>query len=833
MSIETTDLGSSDAHGMAEGLASSPHMTPIGNRRGPQSRVAETGRGSGAGRWGCLLQQTGLSRSIGRRVRAVSGRFRSLAAASPSLLRMDPRLHKRRSRSPLRAASAESQPSRAVHVPLNCAQRVVVALATMGALGFPSIASAGECPNEQLRAVSNSSGLPACRAYELVSPANAPVEPVSLAAKLTSTDNGGVANGALGPALLAGGNLAAQLAGPLDVQAGGSTVFWESKATPEGAGAIENGGSREPFRSVRTSSGWSSESVFPRPSLNSENVSAALLGASTDASSTLIATNTLLPADSSAFENPRQGESGEWPGVFVYRVSTDGAPPQLITQGKSLLPETAKLFVDDKVPFAALSASPDLSEVAFKSLVALEPGDTCIPPVGELNGTYAIETFGTVYLWNTNSLDGFARQLVSEQTCAPGSPNIASVPTILPERGSVVVPGPGLRGMGPELPQVQRLTTNSLPGAFVRIAADAGGTFLGEADAGATAYVLSEGNLYAVSTKTGWEGPTNPCISCSTDQTEVHYLTSSLDGAHVLFTTDQGLWEWDASSGAQLLGAVSGVERSDILVSENGRYVVVRTAASLSGTDTNGAPDLYELSPGTQPLLLTAGISADRYVLRQHDALESEATPTVEEPPSGGVSNNGAQVVYGREPVGGTPAVIDQWANGQTTQISPLASTHAYEVDAIAGGELEDVFFLAEDAIVPWDDNAGTPNVYDARIDGGFPSCTLGDPLPHAGASSCAPSSQTANPSAPPPTPYSTNLTPPSSQVAALSPDTSHTNAPVQRRLTTAQKLSAALKTCRKDKRRSRRRSCEKAAHKKYPTKTKAKTKAVTKGAHR
>jgi hypothetical protein len=704
----------------------------------------------------------------------------------------------------------------------------VAMILALGPGATPALATE-PCPNEQLRAESNSSGLPSCRAYELVSPANAggPVETQSLADNGTSHSHS--ASNVLEPDLLTGGNLVAQLEGPLDVQGAGSTVFWSSEATPPGTGAIEDGGGSEPFRSVRTSGGWTSESVLPRAPVNSKGITKELLGASTDGSTALIATNTPLPSNASAFANPEQAEAGEWNGVFFYLVSADGSTPRLITHGELRLPENAELLGGvETTPFAAVSASPDLSEIAFTSIFPLATSDVCGPTGAEFS-RHAPTRFGTTYLWNANSLNGRANQLVENGKCTKGSPNVANVPTILPDGGSVVIPGSGAAGSMTG-PLVERNPIPTINNAQIALAGLSGGTLLSTTPDGAIAYVLTEANIYAVDTSTGWNG-TKVCISCGTDQAEVTYLTISQDGAHILFTTNEGLWEWSEASGAQRLTPTTGLTLGDVLISTNGRFVVVRTSVAIFSSDTNGTPDLYELSGGKPPILITSGSSADNYALHAQEFAtqpvgESEA-PLILEPAAGGVSDSGARVVYEREPARGAPAVIDEWTGGQTTQISPVGSRHGYQVAAVAGEELEDIFFLAEDPIVSWDENGGVPDVYDARISGGFPPCTEGNPTPPVGAANCATPSGTPNPVPPAISVYTPDLSPTSAPLAPLASDTSRpASSQSAKPLTRAQKLRAALTQCKKHTSKAKRKSCETAAHKKYGPESKATKKA-------
>jgi hypothetical protein len=288
------------------------------------------------------------------------------------------------------------------------------------------------------------------------------------------------------------------------------------------------------------------------------------------------------------------------------------------------------------------------------------------------------------------------------------------------------------------------------------------------------------------------------CISCATNQHETTNLGTSADGTHVLFTTDQGVWEWDASSGMTLLAAVTDVGAADAVISENGQFVVIDTSASLSSGDVNGGQDLYELSAGRQPLLLTSGSApASRYVL-----LDGTRT--------GGVSDDGSTVVYNVVPQG-APETINEWSGGETSQISPAGSHSPYQVEGLAGSQLEDVFFIAHDALVPSDVNAGQADIYDARVGGGFAS-------PSASASG----QTTPNPVPPAAPPYAPNLAAVSPELPILPADTAHPKAPVKK-LTPKQELARALQACKMAKRHGARAECEKGARKRYTPKAASK----------
>ncbi len=151
---------------------------------------------------------------------------------------------------------------------------------------------------------------------------------------------------------------------------------------------------------------------------------------------------------------------------------------------------------------------------------------------------------------------------------------------------------------------------------------------------------------------------------------------------------------------------------------------------------------------------------------------------------------------------------VYEYEDGHVYAISNVAGGYeSFFMDASPSGN--DVFLGSADRLLA-DDTSSNVMVWDARIDGGFPvtapppSCASGD--------SCKP------PESPQPSIYGVpasatfsgtgNLAP---APPAFVPPKPKTAAQVR-----AQKLAAALRTCRRDKKRAKRIKCEKQARKKY-----------------
>ena len=134
-----------------------------------------------------------------------------------------------------------------------------------------------------------------------------------------------------------------------------------------------------------------------------------------------------------------------------------------------------------------------------------------------------------------------------------------------------------------------------------------------------------------------------------------------------------------------------------------------------------------------------------------------------------------------------------------------------------AGANGDNVFFASSDRLLP-EDTSENVEVWDARVDGGFPVNVAALPCTNAEACRVASPPTPGVFGAPPSATFSGpgNLAPPSPAVVKPKPKS----------LTRAQKLAGALKACRKKTNRKKRRSCERQAKSKYgPVKPKAQAK--------
>ena len=500
---------------------------------------------------------------------------------------------------------------------------------------------------------------------------------------------------------------------------------------------------------------------------------------------------TLSPED---VDNPSESDTT---GLDLY-VLKEGAAPQLVTHGEVPNIDYSSQSTDrfDSPVFA----NANLTAVGFQSEISLQS------PVGGStlsSGCYMWEDTGArlAYLTDPEGPESSPGHLEHQNCNYFGI--AADGAAIIEDTGGSGDDGSLYASAGGDNWPVSTtfLLSGLTPGAATFDALSPDGKTVYEtttdklvanSDAGADLYAVNLASPTGLSVSPP-QAPAVTCVSCGHSGTAgATFVGQSADGSHVFFTSSEGLWSWSAVTGKaqQVAPAADGL--SDLVLSANGEQVIGLTSVALSSADANNGPDVYEFSEGEgfAPRLITGGIATANTYMPQ------------------AVSDSGGQVLYEATP-SGEAVVIDEWAAGQIGQISPLGATETYSVRGTTGGELENVFFEAHEPLVAQDENAGTIDIYDARIDGGFPAPTK---PPNT--------SQTTNPSPPATTPYASSLEVPSFSLPALPADTSHPATPsTPKPLTRAQRLSKALNACKKDHSKFKRQQCEKAAHRRYGAK--------------
>jgi len=231
---------------------------------------------------------------------------------------------------------------------------------------------------------------------------------------------------------------------------------------------------------------------------------------------------------------------------------------------------------------------------------------------------------------------------------------------------------------------------------------------------------------------------------------------------------------------------------------------VVRASTGQNGYDNNGNNNAYSAT-------VKEGA---------HSGVEDPATDVSDD---GTVSEDGSYVFFDSaealtpQAVAGVEHVYE-YHEGQVYLISDGQDEGGavFEGATLSGS---DVFLRSDEALVRQDASPNTPNIYDARIDGGFPP-PVPATVPCSG-EACQGAQSAAPTLASPLSAMFTggeNVTP----STATRPKPSATKP-----LTRAQRLSKALKVCRRDRSPKKRQACEKQAKQKYGEKASPKKKSA------
>jgi hypothetical protein len=627
-----------------------------------------------------------------------------------------------------------------------------------------SASAAAPCPNEQLREESledpiakapYSMQLPDCRAYELVSPSNTLDEPaIDLEARSRVLLRHEYDE-----------ELKEQLARPALVTAGGAVVY-QSEAVSPLTGAVANGRGADVFVSRRGAAGWGTSDLTSHVNSDLENPAAnfLLLAASTDGSRALIETpSSLTPEDQDAgscggadyymlsvAQGPVLVSHGVLPRVATFATCTC-QPDANLGGGLACLPPhgvaTCLGRRQECTPLQGLTFNADLTTVGFRSSSPLDPGLSSADTNENTPGQGA--PWAPCYTWSDSlGLATFADlDSISEDECEQLGMTPEGRPVFL-EENEDPYEGRLFVGGGGEFPQSAVQVSGDTPFAasFAGVSSDGKTVFVATSDHLASPNADTGADIYAVhipETPSGATPPSNvSCVSCGVNGGGASFVAQSADASHVLFKTPEGLWSWEARSGLATK-LTSATSFSNVALSPNGRYAVLLTSEALSPQDNNGAPDVYELSAGAQPIRVTGGIDTDVYA-------------------AAAVSDSGQRVVYDDSPAGGGPQVVDEWSEGQTSQLSPRGDPFSSRLLGTVGEEFQDIFVLSNEPLVTQDLNSGTTSIYDARVDGGFPVASA--PANH---------NQTPNPTDLASSPYPENLASPNVQPPVLAPDTS------------------------------------------------------------
>ncbi len=190
--------------------------------------------------------------------------------------------------------------------------------------------------------------------------------------------------------------------------------------------------------------------------------------------------------------------------------------------------------------------------------------------------------------------------------------------------------------------------------------------------------------------------------------------------------TDTRLWERPADPhvSAQTAGA-------------DGRFLVFDTTAELVPSDTDAARDVYRYDAQTGELNRVS-LGENGYDANGNDALDATITPSFlngfvdhqDEMNSRAISEDGSRIVFmtssplSPDAVNGLANVYEwhQEAGGGEGRVSLISQgAGEYPVEGVViSASGRDIFFETAQGLVPQDTD-GLPDIYDARLGGGFP----------------------------------------------------------------------------------------------------------------
>ncbi len=632
-----------------------------------------------------------------------------------------------------------------------------LACLSMAGLGLSAASALAEdCPNAGLRAANNSTRLPECRAYEMVTPL---YKEGFIALPEAFTDQGVVAYESIG-----------SFAGNTSGKAGNR------------------------YHATRTAQGWATTALSaPEDTYRTEET----VGQSTDLRSSL-------------WLMFRRDEPTESPFATVFYLrGPDGVFTRVgdgALEGQSV---------------AVAGVSSDLSHVIFNhgggsanlaALYELTPGS---PRPVSVDNTGA-PTPGQTCPAST-SADG--RVIVFTSGCPAGGFQLfarVAATTTVAVSGSECTRTSGDPGGACNAPALANFAATSSDGSRVYFTTT---QQLLNSDTDQT------NDLYECKIPPGTPAPVgsaNPCaslseISSAASGADVQYLVSaSEDGSRVYFVAHGVLaanlgandlqaiagannlyvWEKDAAHPAGKTTFIAGLENNGAggKTTAGGQYLVFSTAARPLASDTDEAQDIYRYDAETGALLR---LSTDTDGSGGNEpGFEASLRGKAMTPDADTVIFETAEALSPADTDG--VADVYEWHEGQVSLISKGGGT---PIGITSSGK--DIFFLTSQALTAGD--SGTEaDIYDARVQGGFPVAT---PTP-CSAEACQ--GTLALQPQPPGASASAAFNGPGSPVAGETPPAN----PKPKPLTQAQKRAKALKACKSKHNKKKRTACEKKARK-------------------
>jgi hypothetical protein len=725
----------------------------------------------------------------------------------------------------------------------NTTRILLLSLSLIAALIIPStpaLATTGTCPNEQVRRESNtnpatgqpySTELPECRAYEVVTPEEKNGQGYSLGLS-------GEAVAPSGDAVISG-------------------AFTELPGSPVGSTGV--------YVSRRSSSGWATVPLEPVND-DPDNIESSALGATgADFSTVFLGDDSDLVSgdndanindlfavgDEGAFAWISQGENG---GVGTAPVAQLGSQIELKDELGGATPNLSHVVF--QTPFGTLTSTDthsygaeiyDRVNEGSTELVGLLPNDTvpvCGASLGGQQPSGGAGYYGSVSQTGTTVFfqspdpesESESQRRPGLSACPGGDFTPPQLYARIDDERTVEISAPEAGVTDAQGEQEARYADATPDGAKVFF------TSKGTLTSNANTHGDSAEDLYEYEVGAGKpltdissEDLVDPggsqvqgVIGISENGSIVYFvakgkLTSqAVSGDENLYVSDNGQLTYitalSASDSADWEGLINS---KHVNVTPDGAHLLFESVESLSGYSNAGHPELYLLELGKTALTCVScgsvGSTAQGFLElgdggRGRNANFTQAVSLTADGSTVFFRSNEALVG------GSTPAQFNvyEWHNGELSLIAAGGTNGTFLVGATPNGS--DVYFETYESLVPRDRDGGEEDIYDARVDGGFPA----PPKAEEGCNSneaCKGSSSSLSVLSP------TSLT--QTGTGHVAQAVKATTAVTKKKAppTNAEKLKTALARCKKVK-ASKRMACEKAAKKKYAPLAKTKAKA-------
>jgi hypothetical protein len=663
---------------------------------------------------------------------------------------------------------------------LSCVLVAVLACANAPASAVGD-ANGAACPNEQLRREDGSTRLPECRAYELVSPANKNGAAIAMSQPEMTAPSGE------------------------SVQYGSTGVFADAQGSPLGNDYVAS----------RGASGWTTRPI-EAPQLNAGVILVApTQGISEDLGETLVAS--LMPL--------APGAVGGQNNIYLH---------DLVSGQYALVATTS--HNDAFAEFGSTIYATYIGSSADGSHTVFDYGIGLVPGAFEAEGAFAFLEGTNIYDWSNGQLhlvnylpDGS----VSHTAISPVASELTGEnPHPVSSDGSkVFFDAAGNHGNGGALyvreddSRTVLISTSQRAGATGE---PAEGLFVGASADGSKAYFTSSANLtegpettgaklyrydlssgqladLTVSSEPGVPAEVSHVIQVSEDGSFVYFTAAGAlaPGATVAPPGLSNVYVWHEGTGIKLIAQANAGGQ----VSPNGLHFAFSSSTPLTADRCSGCQMLYEYDYETGQIHCASCSPSTGMPVASLEVGGIPYGTGLDSHHPGYVTNNGMVIFGSREALvpQDTNGVSDVygWLEGRLSLLSPgTGSQEAQFADTSRDGR--NVFFKTGQKLVGQDIDENV-DLYDARIDGGFPGLPAANPCTGTGCQGV--------PSAPP-----IFATPPSVTFEGVGNfEGSSQSAGVEpKALTRAQKLSAALKVCHKRKPAKRRAACEARARKQY-----------------